>query len=134
MASAEVPLHQGDNIVLLDHFDFSQSIFDLEETNIAPLSDEFLTPCNIILKKFENYDNLLKLAHINACSIPKNLHEIDKIIHEANFDILGVCETFISGNTPKTAFNIPGYDFFHVDRTMSCRGGVGIYTSALNIK
>ena len=128
MDSLEVPLHQGDNIVLLDNFDFSQSIFSLEEPNIASLSNEFLTPCKIIEKQFENYGHLLKLAHINACSIPKNLHEIDKIIHEANFDVLGVCETFISGNTPKNAFAIPGYKFFHVDRTMSCRGGVGIYT------
>ena len=50
MDSVEVPLHQGDNIVLLDNFDFSQAIFSLEEPNIASLSDTFLTPCNIIKK------------------------------------------------------------------------------------
>ena len=127
MVDMEIPLHQGDNIVLSDNFDFSQSIFDLHEPNIPSLSDDFLTPSNVIKKQFEKYDNLVKLAHINACSIPKHLHEIDKIIHEVNFDILGVCETFITGNTPKTAFNIDGYNLFHVDRTMSSRGGVGVY-------
>ena len=121
----EIPLHQGDNIVLSDNFDFSQSFFNLEEPNIASLSDDFLTPSKIINKAFENYENLVKLAHVNACSIPKHLHEIDKIIQ--NLDILGTGETFIKPNTPKTSFNISGYNFFHVDRTISSRGGVGVY-------
>ena len=127
MVNADQPLHQEDNIVLLDNFDFSQSIFDLEEPNFVSLSDDFLTPSNFIKNKFTNYSNLLKLAHINARSIPKHLHEISKIIHETDFDILGVCETFISANTPKSSFEIPGYNFLHVDRDMSCRGGVGCY-------
>ena len=59
MVSADVPLHEGDNIVLLDNFDFSQSIFDIDEPDIAPLSDDFLTPRNIIKKSFENYGNFL---------------------------------------------------------------------------
>ena len=124
MASAEIPLHQEDNIVLLDNFDFSQSIFDLEEPNFVSLSNDYLTPSNVIKKKFKNYENLVKIAHVNARSIPKHLHEIDKIIQETNLDILGTCETFISTDTPRTSFEIPGYNFFHVDRTMSSRGGV----------
>ena len=43
---------------------------------------------------------------------------------------MGTCETFITPDTPKAAFNIPGYNFFHVDRTMSSRGGVGAYVSS----
>ena len=127
MVDLEIPLHQGDNIVLSDNFDFSQSIFDLQEPNIPSLSDDFVTPSKMINKKFEKYHNLVKIAHVNACSVPKHLHEMEKIIHEVNLDVLGTCETFISGNTPKTSFNIPGYNFFHVDRTMSSRGGVGVY-------
>ena len=100
MVDVEVPLHQGDNIVLLDNFDFSQSIFDLQEPNIPSLSDDFLTPSNVIKKKFENYENLVKIAHVNACSVPKHLHEIDKIIHEVNLDVLGTCETFLFRKTP----------------------------------
>ena len=113
--------------MLLENFDFSQAIFDLQEPNIPSLSDNFLTPSKVIKEKLGNYENLINFAHINACSIPKHLHEIDNIIHQVNFDILGACETFISGNTPKTSFNIAGYNFFHVDRTMSSRGGVGLY-------
>lgn len=127
MVDSHTPLHQGDNIVLTDNFDFSQSIFDLEEPNFPSLSDDFLTPSNVINKKFKDHDNLVKFGHVNARSIPKHLHEIDKIMNETNFDILGTCETFISSNTPKTSFEIPGYNFFHVDRDMTCRGGVGCY-------
>ena len=112
---------------MLDNFDFSQSIFDLEEPNIPSLSDDFLIPSEVINRKFKDYENLLKLAHVNARSIPKHLHEVEKVINETNLDVLGTCETFISGNTPKTSFEIPGYKFFQVCREMSCRGGVGVY-------
>ena len=127
MVDSNAPLHQGDNIALSENFDFSQSMFDLEEPHFPSLSDDYLTPRNFINEKFKHHDNLLKLAHVNARSIPKHLHEIDKVIHETNLDILGTCETFISSNTPKTSFEIPGYNFFHVDRNMTCRGGVGCY-------
>ena len=79
MVNIEIPLHQGDNIVLSENFDFSQSIFDLPEP-IPSLSGNFFTPIDIIKKKFENYDNLLKLGHVNACSVPKHLHEIERIL------------------------------------------------------
>ena len=125
MVNIEIPLHQGDNIVLSENFDFSQSIFDLPEPILPLLSGNFFTPIDIIKKKFENHDNLLKLGHVNACSVPKHLHEIERIIEY--FDVFGTCETFIKPNTPKTAFNISGYNFFHVDRTMASRGGVGMY-------
>ena len=70
------------------------------------------------------------MALINARSVPKHLHEISKITEETSMDVLCVCETFISGNTPKSAFTIPGYNFFHVDRLTKCRGGVGCYISS----
>ena len=110
MVNIEIPLHQGDNIVLSENFDFSQSIFDLPEPILPLLSGYFFTPIDIIKKKFENHDNLLKLGHVNACSVPKHLHEIERIIEY--FDVFGTCETFIKPNTPKTAFNISGYNFF----------------------
>jgi exonuclease III len=129
MAETNVPLHQEDNIVLLDTFDFSQSIFDLHEPDIQipSLSNDFTTPTKDINLKFKNYENLIKIAHVNSCSIPKHLHEIDKIVQETNMDVIGACETFISEHTPNTSFDISGYNFFHVDRDQSCRGGVGLY-------
>ena len=125
MVNIDIPLHQGDNIVLLENFDFSQSIFDLSEPIIPSLSADVPTSIDVIKNAFKNYENLFKLGHVNACSVPKHLHEIQRIIQ--HFDALGICETFIKPNTPQTAFNIAGYKFFHVDRTISSRGGVGVY-------
>ena len=127
MASVGVPLHQEDNIVLSDNFDFSQSIFDLEEPDIPSLGEDFSTTCDFINQKLSNFENLIKIGHVNARSVPKHLHEIHRVLHGTNMDAMGTCETFITGNTPKSSFEIPGYNFFHVDRTMSCRGGVGAY-------
>ena len=36
----------------------------------------------------------------------------------------------VTANTPKSAFTIDGYNFFHVDRTAKSRGGVGCYISS----
>ena len=43
--------HLEDNLTLTDNFDFSQSMFDLEEPiHVAPLSDDFITPSKFIKK------------------------------------------------------------------------------------
>ena len=120
-------LHQGDDIVLTNDFNFSDSIFDLNETFITPLNGDFSTVANEINLKLRNYNNLLSVAHINARSIPKHVHEIDKILQETSIDIIGVSETFISKQTPENICKIPGYNLVHVDRDMKSRGGVGIY-------
>ena len=132
MAETNLPLHQEDNIVLSDNFDFSQSIFDLNEPNIPSLSSDFSTSCDFINGILQNYNNLIKLAHVNSCSIPKHLHEIEITLRKTGLDALGACETFISKHTPKASFTVPGYNFFHVDRDStglgkSSRGGVGLY-------
>ena len=120
-------LHQGDNIVLTNEYNFSEPIFHLNETIVTPLNDEFSTVANQINLKLKTSDKYLKLAHINARSIPKHIHEIDKILQDTTIDILGVSETFISQDTPENICKIPGYNLIHVDRDMQCRGGVGIY-------
>ena len=127
MAETHELLHQEDNITLTENFDFSQSIFDLEEPNFAPLGSDFVTPTSTITQAFLGFEKLLKFGHINACSVPKHQHEIEKIIKL--FDILGVCESFITPNTPRAAFEISGYNFFHVDRISKSRGGVACYVS-----
>ena len=118
--------HGGDDtVVLLDTFDFSQSIFDLEEPAFeTSLDNNFYSTCQIINQKLSNYENLVQFAHVNARSVPKHLHEIHRVLDGTGFAAMGTCET------PKAAFNIPGYNFFHVDRTMSSRGGVGAYVSS----
>ena len=126
MAKLNEILHPEDNI-LTEDFNFSQDIFDLSEPDIPTLGKNFLTPCNHLNMKFKNYRNLLNIAHVNARSAPKHIHEIDRIIRGTDLDILGISETFISPNTPKSVYQLSGYNFFHKDRDMKCRGGVGIY-------
>ena len=88
---------------------------DLEDPNIPALGNNFLTPCNVIRKKFEKYPNLLKFGHLNTRSVPKHLLDLEKTIHESDFDAFGACETFVTGNTPKVAYDISVLYFF------SCR-------------
>jgi hypothetical protein len=121
MADNNIPLHQEDDIVLNPDFDFSDAIFDLNESEIPQLGNDFTTPAREINLKFKNYDNLAKLAHINARSIPKHIHEIAKIVTETRIDILGVSETFISENTPESIYQIPGYKYINKSRDKKCR-------------
>ena len=130
MAENDILLHQEDEIVYTDNFDFSDSIFELTEPDIPKLGNNFTTPSSTINSKFKKFDNLLKIAHVNARSIPKHLHEIEKVVTETSLDILGVSETFISPTTPNSIYQLPGYNFFHKSRDKKCRGGVGIYVSS----
>ena len=111
-------LHQGDNIVLTNEFNFSDSIFELTETEIPPLIGDFTTVADQINIKLKNFENLLRLGHINARSVPKHIHEITKTLLETKLDALGVSEHFLSKNTPENIFQVPGYNFIHVDRDM----------------
>ena len=54
-------LHQGDDIVINNEYNFADSIFDLNETNIPLLSNDFSTVANQINLQFKNVDNLLKM-------------------------------------------------------------------------
>ena len=73
-------LHQGDDIVLTDGFNFAESMFDLTEPVIPQLAGNFATPTSIINQKFKNLEKLLKLGHINARSTPKHIHEIQRVV------------------------------------------------------
>lgn len=122
-------LHQGDDIVLTDGFNFAESMFDLTEPVIPQLAGNFATPTSIINQKFKNLEKLLKLGHINARSTPKHIHEIQRVVIGSGLDALAVCESFISPTTPKSIYQIPGYNYFNKSRDKKCRGGVGIYVN-----
>ena len=51
-------LHQGDDIVLTDGFNFAESMFDLTEPVIPQLAGNFATPTSIINQKFKNLEKL----------------------------------------------------------------------------
>ena len=123
-------LHQEDDIAFSDNFDFSDSIFELVESDIPKLSQYyFSTPSTTINNKFKNLDHLLKVAHVNARSLPKHIHEIQKILDETGLDILGISETFIAENTPESICQIPGYKYINKSRDKKCRGGIGIFVN-----
>ena len=127
MADNNVPLHQEDDIVFNQDFDFSDSIFDLNEPIIPRLGDDFTTPLQEINLKFKKFPKLLKLGHVNARSVPCHLHEIERALNITGLDALGTCETFIGENTPESVYQIPGYKFVNKSRDKKCRGGIGIY-------
>ena len=127
MAENDIPLHQEDDLVLDGNFDFSNSMFDLQEPEIPTLPNTFLAPSSYINLKLKNYQNLFRLGHINARSVPKHIHEIAHILEKTKLDALGSSETFISDNTPHSIFQIPGYKFYNKNRDKQCRGGVGIW-------
>ena len=124
-----IPLHQEDVIVLTPEFDFSNSIFDLEEPNIPTLGNIYNTPYEDINFKLRNYNTLAKFGHVNTRSLPKHIHEVEYFLIKSMLDALAVTETFISENTPASIYNIPGYKFIHKSRDKKCRGGIGIYVN-----
>lgn len=108
-------------------FDFTDPKFYLEERETPTISNDFLTPIEFIKSKLRKFQNNLTSFHINAQSIPKHYDEIVRILNETGVDILAVSETFVCEKTPKMFYEIPGYKFFHKDRTMKSRGGTGLY-------
>ena len=111
MDENDVLLHQEDELAYTENFDFSSPSFELNEPNIPTISSNLYTPSSKINSMFKKFEHLLKIGHINACSILKHIEEIDKILDETNFDILGVSETFISPNTPESLYQLPNYNF-----------------------
>lgn len=124
MVNINIAFDQGDNIVLNKEFDFSQSTVDFNEQSVVFLRNDFAAPYKIFYENVWGKDNFFKVAHINARTIPKNFHEIIKIFYAVDFDVLGVCEAFISSNTLSASSKVLGYTIFHVDRHKSCRGCV----------
>ena len=108
-------------------FDFNDPQFFLEEPEIPAISGDIMTPIEYIKSKLHIFKNILTSFHINAQSIPKHYDEIVRLLFETGVDILAVSETFICEKTPKMFYEIPGYKFFHTDRTMKSRGGTGLY-------
>ena len=120
--------YNGDNMPMNDEFHFQDDLFqELAPPSIIPLDTQ--SPLEIINSDFKNFSNFIKFGHINAVTVPGNKDEIERTLIGAGFDLFAVTETNIHPNTPKSAFEIPNYRFFHKDREGDnhSRGGCGIY-------
>ena len=112
----------------IDHFLFQDSFFE-EQDEVIRINDEIRSPIKIMQEDFANLKNFVKFGHVNAVTVPGNRDELIRLFNEIDFDIFAVSETNIHKNTPKSAFSIPDYRFFHQDREGDnhAKGGCGIY-------
>ena len=83
---------------------------------------------NLNLKPF---NNLIKIAHLNAVSLPKYRDEISRVINKTKMDIIGISETNVKKNTPCELYKLDGYKFFNVNRENKHSGGVGLFVNNL---
>ena len=112
---------------MLGDYDFSDDFFTHNETPIPIVENGVNSPIQQINYDFGNYRHCLLVGHLNARSVPKHIYEMERILHETDFDVVCVSETFLKLHTPKNLCNIAGFKFFRKDRSTSAGGGVGIF-------
>lgn len=69
---------------------------------------------------------VIRFAHINVRSLLTGFQELVQIIHDENFDVVAITESWLTPDILDEAVNIPGYHFIRNDR-LSRGGGTGIY-------
>lgn len=124
----DVLLNEEDDRVISGEFQFHDSLFHLKEPVFRTLNKQnFYTPSEKVNKDFENFSDYLKIGHLNTSSVPKHRDELSNLALNCDFDVLGSCETYIKEHTPKSVYSIEGYQFFHKNRDVASKGGVGLY-------
>lgn len=68
---------------------------------------------------------VLKVAHINICSLRNKVHEIHHILHANKIHII-INETWLDSSVSDSLLNIPGYRIYQNDRNLR-GGGVCLY-------
>ena len=77
--------------------------------------------------KFPSDDNKnSKIISHNIRSMQKNFEEFQSDIHDFGFDIIALCETWITSETSQLYQNLPGFNPAFLNRD-SRGGGVGFY-------
>ena len=114
---------------------------------LHPTVDRTLSNCydkykNVSLEEFDNCNyvhNIVDVSSKDLVVIQLNiqglsskrtqlLNLIDNVVIDKTPDLLLLSETWITPQTPELI--IPGYDFYHMDRTHKKGGGVGILVSS----
>jgi hypothetical protein len=69
---------------------------------------------------------VLKIAHINICSLRNKVHEIHNLLTSDNIHILAIYETHLDNSFDDTSVAIQGYNIYRRDRN-DFWGGVAVY-------
>jgi len=109
-----------------------EKIFDEKISNEddLPLSIEI----NFIRSKYVDLIDLTKghsesqfsVLQLNCQGLYSSLIELTSMCHQLLPNIIGLCETFLTGQTD-SLLDIPGYTSKFLHRKEACRGGLAIY-------
>ena len=98
---------------------------DLNETYVKSIIEpDCYDQCDYVLRHTTNSSDL-SIVQLNVRGITSKRSRIQHLLnntHEA--DILLLCETWLTPFSPN--INVPGYEFYHIDRQSKRGGGVGI--------
>ena len=104
-----------------DHLEAQIGSEDLPIINSKPLRES-----SYILPSQVSSDISLCLCKWNCHLTTGYLDVLQMIkISSSKFDIMGICETFLSSDQSLSAFSFPGYDFEVRNRSTMNRGGLG---------
>ena len=81
--------------------------------NVLELEDKVTVFCSVV-------------SQLNIRGLLSKIDELKTILDECNFDIMGVCETFIDSNVAGNEISIDGYSIVKKDRNRH-GGGVLLY-------
>ena len=84
-------------------------------------SGEFLSD------KTKSCDFPIRSLHVNAQGLQSAFNELKLLLASSPIDIVGVCETFLSANTPLTMLDLPGMKCISRTRCQNARGGQMLY-------
>ena len=84
---------------------------------------------NDIFKSLDKF-NGFNIAHLNVCSLLKNIEEIRNIIMGNNFHVVTFCETRLDDSITNDDISVPGYRNLRRDRN---RSGGGMIVSRMTI-
>ena len=79
----------------------------------------------------------LQIAHLNVRSVKERNHliQLGELMHEKNYDVLVISESWLNSTTTDAEVEIAGYKITRLDRTKKIGGGVCVYTRlSLKIK
>ena len=89
-------------------------------------NNQVLSSIETINHNLKPFNNFLRIAHINAVSVPLHRDEISRFIKKTDLDFVGISETNIKKDISKDLYKFKDYKLFHNNREWGKNGGVGV--------